>query len=57
MDFNTSKLANVLGGVGVIGSLFYCMKHKAPIGQTLVYALVFGVAGVVIGNTVTHFYE
>jgi xanthosine utilization system XapX-like protein len=54
---NNSKLANTLGSVGVLGGIVYSMKKNKGFGATAFYVIAFGVAGILIGNSVTKFYE
>jgi hypothetical protein len=52
-----SKFGNTLGSIGLLGGIFYAMgKHKS-LGQTAIYGLLFGVGGIIIGNSITNFYE
>jgi len=53
----TTKLANVIGGVGLLGGMFYGIKNQKAIGIVALYGLAFGVVGYYIGNSVSKFYE
>lgn len=52
-----SKLGQILGTTGLIIGVIYGMRNKKSFGATALYTGLFGVAGVLIGNTVTKFYE
>jgi len=52
-----SKFGNVLGTAGVLGGIFFAMKNNKKLGATAIYALGFGIAGILIGNSITKFYE
>jgi xanthosine utilization system XapX-like protein len=54
---NNSKFGNVLGTAGVLSGIFFAMKNNKSIGATAFYALGFGIAGILIGNSITKFYE
>lgn len=53
----TSKLGGVLGTVGVLSGIFVAMKQNKKLGATALYAIAFGVGGLLIGNSITKFYE
>lgn len=53
----TSKLANTLGSLGVLGGIVYSMRKNKNFGATALYIIGFGVAGILIGNSVSKFYE
>jgi len=52
-----STLGNTLGSFGVLGGIFYSMKKNKNFGATALYVIGFGVAGILIGNSVSKFYE
>jgi hypothetical protein len=52
-----SKLGGVLGTVGVLSGIFIAMKQNKKLGGTALFAIAFGVGGLLIGNAVTKFYE
>ena len=52
-----SKLANTLGSLGVLGGIVYSMKKNKGFGTTALYVIGFGIAGILIGNSVSKFYE
>ena len=52
-----SKIANLLGSVGVLGGIVYGMKKNKGFGVTALFVIGFGVAGIFIGNSVSKFYE
>lgn len=52
-----SKFGGVLGTAGVLGGIFFAMKQNKKLGTTAIYALAFGIGGLLIGNAVTKFYE
>lgn len=52
-----SKFGNTLGSIGLLGGIFYAMRKHKSLGVTALYALAFGVGGVIIGNSITNFYE
>jgi hypothetical protein len=52
-----SKLGGALGSFGVLAGLLYGVKNQKSIGIITLYALGFGLAGMIVGNAVTKFYE
>ena len=54
---NKTKLGGILGTTGLIIGLAYGIKHSKGFGMTALFAGLGGVAGVLIGNQVTKFYE
>lgn len=52
-----SKLGNALGSFGVLAGLLYGVKSQKGIGMTIFYTLGFGLAGIIVGNSVSKFYE
>jgi hypothetical protein len=54
---DTSKFGSLLGTLGVASGVFYSMKKQKSLGQTTMYAIAFGIAGLIIGNSITKFYE
>ncbi len=54
---NNSKLGGVLSTVGVLGGIYVAMKGNKKLGQTALYAVGFGLAGLLLGNAVSKFYE
>jgi xanthosine utilization system XapX-like protein len=50
-----SKFGNTLGSIGLLGGIFYAMGKQKSLGQTAIYALLFGVGGIIIGNSITIF--
>jgi hypothetical protein len=52
-----SKFGNALSTIGVVGGLFYGMKKNKSIGTLVVYGALFGVAGMLLGNSISKFYE
>jgi len=57
LAMNKTKLGQVFGTVGIVTGLLYSMKTHKGFGQTLLFTSIFAVSGVLIGNTVTKFYE
>jgi hypothetical protein len=53
----SSKLANLLSSVGVLGGIVYGMKKNKSFGATALYVIGFGVAGIFIGNSLSKLYE
>ena len=53
----SSKLANLLSSVGVLGGIVYGMKKNKSFGATALYVIGFGVAGIFVGNSLSKFYE
>lgn len=53
----TQKFGNVVGGVALLGGMFYGIKNQKSIGIVALYGLAFGVVGYYIGNQVSKFYE
>lgn len=54
---NKTKAGNLFGTIGVLGGIAYGIKNKKSNMQTAVWALVFGVTGLLIGNATTNFFE
>jgi hypothetical protein len=54
---NNSKFGGVLSTVGVLGGIYLAMKQNKKLGQTALYAVGFGVAGLLLGNAISKFYE
>jgi len=54
---NTTKFGSILGTVGVATGVFYAMKKSKGLGETTLYAVGFGILGLIIGNSITKFYE
>ena len=54
---NKTKLAGILGTAGLITGLIYGVRRNKGFGETALLTTVFGVAGVLIGNQITKFYE
>jgi hypothetical protein len=52
-----SKFGNTLGAVGALGGIFYAMKGNKNIGATALYTIGFAFAGILLGNSITKFYE
>ena len=52
-----STIGSALGSIGAVGGLIYSMKNGKGIGQTFLFTLGFGIAGLVIGNTINKIYE
>jgi xanthosine utilization system XapX-like protein len=57
MKIDNSKLANLMGSGGLLFGLFYAMKKNKGLAITSVYALGFGLVGMVVGNQISKFYE
>lgn len=53
----TSKFANVTASAGLIIGIVYAMKKNKNLGVTSLYALGFGLVGLVVGNQISKFYE
>ncbi len=54
---NKTKLAGVLGTAGLITGLIYGIRRNKGFGETALLTTIFGVAGALIGNQITKFYE
>jgi hypothetical protein len=54
---NNSKLGNIAGTIGLLGGIMYAMKKNKGLGATSLYALGFGIGGLLLGNAITKFYE
>ena len=52
-----SKLGGVLSTVGVLSGIFYAMKNNKGLTQTAVYAVGFGIGGLLLGNSINKFYS
>ena len=55
--FDKTELGKTLAAVGVVAGIFYGMKKAPGVGSAALYAAIFGVSGVLIGNALTKFYE
>ena len=52
-----SKFGNLVGSAGLLFGIFYAMKKNKNLGVTSLYALGFGLVGMVVGNQISKFYE
>jgi xanthosine utilization system XapX-like protein len=52
-----TKLGQILGTAGILTGLMYSVRKKKGIGPTVLWTGIFGVAGVLIGNSITKYYE
>ena len=52
-----SKFGSLLGSIGAVSGLVYSMKKGKGIGQTFLFTLGLGVAGLILGNSLNKFYE
>lgn len=52
-----SKLGNALASFGILTGIFYGVKNQKNVGTIIFYSLGFGLAGLVVGNSITKFYE
>lgn len=52
-----SKFGSLLGSIGAVSGLVYSMKKGKGVGQTFLFTLGFGVAGLILGNSLSKFYE
>ena len=52
-----TNLGNTLGTIGVISGLAYSIKNKKSFGMSAFYVIAFGIGGLILGNSVTKFYE
>lgn len=52
-----TKLGQIMGTAGLITGLVYSIHKNKSFGAGAFYTLAFGVAGVMVGNAVTKFYE
>jgi hypothetical protein len=52
-----SQFGNLLGTIGIAYGIFNGMKKNQKIGEIAIYSVLFGVAGVLVGNSVSKFYE
>jgi hypothetical protein len=57
MKIYESKLGGLIGVGGLIVGLSFAIKKDKSFGVTALYALSFGVVGVMLGNQITKFYE
>lgn len=53
---NQSKLGGLLGTGGLVYGIAYSMKRNKSFGVTALYAIGFGIVGMMIGNQITKFY-
>ena len=52
-----SKIGNLLGSIGVATGDLYAMKKGKGLGATTLFAVGFGVIGIMLGNSISKFYE
>lgn len=52
-----TNLGNTLGTIGVISGLAYSIKNKKSFGMSAFFVVIFGIGGMILGNSVTKFYE
>ena len=52
-----TKFGNTLGSVGLVGGMLYAMKNNKDTKGIVIYGLLFGIGGLLIGNSLTKFYE
>lgn len=52
-----TKFGSALGSIGAVSGLIYSMKNGKGIGQTFLFTLGFGIAGLIVGNSISKFYE
>lgn len=52
-----SKLGKTLGTIGVVSGILYSMKKGEKASMTAFYAVGLGIAGILLGNAITNFYE
>lgn len=57
MNNTNSKIGNLLGSVGVVGGIVFAMKKDKKLGVTALYAVGFGLVGLLIGNSINNFYK
>jgi FtsH-binding integral membrane protein len=57
MKIEKSNLGNTLGTIGVLSGLAYSIKNKKSFGMSALYVIAFGIGGLILGNSVTKFYE
>ena len=57
MKPNVSQLGGAFAAVGAGAAAIYAVRQKSSIGRGAFLVVLFGVAGLVIGNAVTKFYE
>jgi len=54
---NKTKLGNILGTAGLVAGIIYGMKSNKGFVQTALFTTGFAIAGVLIGNSLTKYYE
>jgi hypothetical protein len=52
-----SKFGNALGTIGAVGGVLYSIRKQKSFGATALFAVGFGILGLMIGNSITKFYE
>jgi hypothetical protein len=52
-----THLGNLMGTIGIAYGIFHGIKKSQKIGEIAIYSVLFGVAGVLVGNSVSKFYE
>lgn len=51
------KIVNSFITIGLLGGLIYGMKNNKGIGTTTLYGVGFGILGMIVGNSITKFYQ
>ena len=54
---NKTKLAGILGTAVLITGLMYGIRRNKGFAETALFTGIFGIAGALIGNQITKFYE
>lgn len=57
MKVQVTQLGGLLGAGAAIGTTIYAVKTNKAIGKALLFVAIAGVAGVLLGNAITKFYE
>lgn len=52
-----TDLGKVSGAVGAVAGIIYSFSGKKGMAATVLYTAVFAVAGIVVGNAATKFFE
>lgn len=54
---NNSKTGSLFGTIGVVGGVIYGMRKDSGFAKTALFAALFGVSGLILGNALSKFYD
>jgi len=52
-----SQTGKLLGTIGIAYGIFNGIKKNQKVGEIAIYSVLLGVAGVIVGNSISKFYE